>query len=119
MKKTAFLFSQPPFGNFLSKDGLDIALAVSLITNKTGFFFIGDGIFHLIKNKKSKNILLFDYTTKFSIFPMCGIDEFYSCENYLKDRGINKDYSFLVNLILLDQLSFKKKIDSFDCILNF
>jgi len=119
MKKIAFIFSQSPYGNNVGKEGLNISLAFSLINKKTEFFFVGDGIFQILKNQNTKKILLSNYTISFGIFSIYGITKFYSSINFFEERGLSINDSFLVDLLILDHLSFKKKLGTFDIIFKF
>lgn len=119
MKKTAFIFSQSPYGNSIGKEGLDVSLAFSLINKKTGIFFIGDGIFQLFEKQNPRKILFSNYTVSFKIFSIYGITQFYSSIDSFKERGLSVKDSFLVNLLILNNFSFRRKLDSFDNIFKF
>ncbi|WP_342270879.1 sulfurtransferase complex subunit TusC [Buchnera aphidicola] len=78
MKKSiAFFFSKGPYGNSITKEGLDILLSLSLTMKKISIFFIEDGIFQLLKSQKPEHVLLKNYVSAFKILPLYGVCDFF------------------------------------------
>ncbi|CAL4043905.1 Protein TusC [Buchnera aphidicola (Anoecia corni)] len=119
MNSIAFVFSHLPYGTSNSQEGLNAALALSSFTNEIGFFFINDGVLQLLKWQNSKKIFFHKYTNAFRIFSIYCEKKCYLHLGSVNKRGIFFFDDFLVNIKILNNLSFKKKLNSFDCIINF
>ncbi|CAL4043979.1 sulfurtransferase complex subunit TusC [Buchnera aphidicola] len=119
MKNIAFVFSHAPHGTAFGREGLDMILSASLTIQNISIFFIGDGIFQLVKNQKPEKILSQDYASAFCILPLYGINTFYFCANSLIERGILEKDIFLLDINILDKYVFQKKISTCDGIINF
>ncbi|QCI26552.1 sulfurtransferase complex subunit TusC [Buchnera aphidicola (Stegophylla sp.)] len=119
MNNIAVVFSHSPYGNSLGREGLDFVLSASCFTENISIFFIGDGIFQIFKNQDAQIILLKNHTFSFNILSLCGIKYFYICYNSLIQRGFKKNIDFILKVNILSSVEIRKKIDDFDCILNF
>lgn len=85
MKSIAFIFSNVPHGNSISKEGLDVILAFSTLNERIGLFFIEDGVFQLIPKQLPKFILSFNYIKTFKLFLLYGISDFFFVKNQCKN----------------------------------
>ncbi|WP_343377666.1 sulfurtransferase complex subunit TusC [Buchnera aphidicola (Formosaphis micheliae)] len=119
MKKIAFIFSHAAHGTSFGKEGLDVILSTSSVIQDISIFFIGDGIFQFVKHQKPKSILSRDYASSFCILPLYGINKFYFCHDSLIERGILNYDIFLLEISILDTMSFQKKINQCEGIINF
>ncbi|CAL4325817.1 Protein TusC [Buchnera aphidicola (Protaphis terricola)] len=119
MKKIAFIFSHAPHGTTFGKEGLDAVLSTSSVLNKISLFFIGDGVFQLLKNYKTEKILSRNYTNLFSILSLYEIKNFYCCKLSLVERGLNLNTKFTLKVDILNFHLLRLKLENFDVILNF
>ncbi|NIG99323.1 MAG: sulfurtransferase complex subunit TusC [Buchnera aphidicola (Periphyllus acericola)] len=119
MKSIAIIFSHSPFGNFLSKDGLDFSISLTAYSKKIEIFFIGDGVFQCLKNKNSNYIYCYDYTQRFKILKTLGVKKFYCDQSSLESRGLLNIKNFIVTMNILNTKNFINKLSFFDHILNF
>ncbi|AAO27180.1 conserved hypothetical protein [Buchnera aphidicola str. Bp (Baizongia pistaciae)] len=119
MKKIAFVFSYVPHGVSLGREGLDLLLSVSIMNSKISVFFIGDGIFQLLKNQKPDEILSKNYVLSFKILPFFGIYDFFLCNESLKERGLFKKTDFLLDVSILSAIEIRNKLKNSDLIINF
>ncbi|WP_343183501.1 sulfurtransferase complex subunit TusC [Buchnera aphidicola] len=119
MKNIAIIFSNSPYGNIISQDGLDITISLTTIVNKIEIFFVGDGVFQCLKYKNPSYIRSLDYTKKFKILKILGVKKFYCDKFSLKSRGLLNISNFLFSINILNIKNFIKKISKFDHILNF
>ncbi|QCI24035.1 sulfurtransferase complex subunit TusC [Buchnera aphidicola (Macrosiphoniella sanborni)] len=119
MKKIAFIFSHVPHGTSFGREGLDAILSFSSIFKEIGIFFIGDGVFQVIKNYQPEKILCRDYTPSFSILSMYDIKNFYCCKSSLRIRGLKNHKNFLLNITILDEYFLRSKLECYDVIINF
>ncbi|WP_154021609.1 sulfurtransferase complex subunit TusC [Buchnera aphidicola] len=85
MKSIAFIFSNVPHGNSISKEGLDVILAFSLQTERIGLFFIEDGVFQLLPNQLPKFIFSFNYIKTFKLLLLYDITDFFFVKNQWKN----------------------------------
>ncbi|HMI77073.1 MAG TPA: sulfurtransferase complex subunit TusC [Buchnera sp. (in: enterobacteria)] len=119
MKSIAFIFSHAPHGNCIGREGLDFLLATSLTIQNIAVFFIGDGVFQIIKNQKPEKVLLKNYTSAFRILSLYGINQYYFCADSLKERGFVNADMFLLDTLVLDNISLRNKLKQFEGIINF
>ncbi|WP_343184000.1 sulfurtransferase complex subunit TusC [Buchnera aphidicola (Ceratovacuna keduensis)] len=118
MKKIAFLFSKSPYGSSKCQDLLDLSLSTSFYFEEIAFFFVGDGIFQILKNQNPKKIFANNFSKSFSIFELCDISNFYLCKNSLKERGILFEKKFFINSFILSRKLFKNKLNLFEAVIN-
>ncbi|QCI19045.1 sulfurtransferase complex subunit TusC [Buchnera aphidicola] len=119
MKKIAFIFSHAPHGTTFGKEGLDAVLGVSAVLKKISLFFIGDGVFQLLKNYKSERIYSRNYTSLFSFLYSYEIKNFYCCKLSLVERGLNFNTEFILKVNILNSYFLRLKLDNHDAIINF
>ncbi|WP_422667416.1 sulfurtransferase complex subunit TusC [Buchnera aphidicola] len=119
MKLISFVFSYVPHGTSFGREGLDAILGTSLIMTKINVFFIGDGVFQLIKNHKTKNILARNYVSSFPILSLYNITNFYCCKKSLQERGLKYHIDFILKIKILELDILRVKLENCDCIINF
>ncbi|CAL4325436.1 sulfurtransferase complex subunit TusC [Buchnera aphidicola] len=119
MKLIAFVFSYSPHGTSFGREGLDAILGVSALITKINVFFIGDGVFQLIKNHKTENILARNYNSAFSILSLYDINNFYCCKKSLKERGIYDNINFILKIKTVEIDVLRVKLNNCDAIINF
>jgi tRNA 2-thiouridine synthesizing protein C len=119
MKSIAFIFSHVPHGTSFGREGLDVILSASLTIQDISIFFIGDGVFQLVKNQTPDTILSRNYASAFCILPLYGINKFYFCANSLIERGILEKDIFLLDIQILNKYVFQKKLSKCEGIINF
>lgn len=125
MKSIAFLFNSAPHGSSYGREGLDAVLSISSIFNNIAIFFVGDGIFHLIKNQNPEIICLHNYIKTFSALFLYGINKYYICSESIKKIGLNKKNIKLLNDKILNNAKILKplktsiELNKFSFILRF
>ncbi|WP_343128149.1 sulfurtransferase complex subunit TusC [Buchnera aphidicola (Takecallis taiwana)] len=119
MKKIAIIFSHAPYGKTLGQEGLNLALSMSCYTENIGIFFIGDGVFQILKYQQPNFILSKSYFISFKIFIANNINNFYLCYDSLLQRGLYKNVDYVLKLNICSFIKIRKKIKKFDFILNF
>lgn len=87
MKNITIIFNHPPHGSALGREALDAALALSDI-NKIAIFFIGDGVFHLLRNQQPNKILTRDYISTLKMLALYDITNIYACQEALAERHL-------------------------------
>ncbi|MFT8229578.1 MAG: sulfurtransferase complex subunit TusC [Enterobacterales bacterium] len=119
MNSVAFIFSNGPYGINSGREGLESLLVISSFIKKIGIFFISDGIFLLLVNKKHQNFMLKDFTKTFKILSLYKINELYLCINSAEERGVFINTKLLLNVKWLNKLKICNKLNKFDTILVF
>ncbi|WP_343191849.1 sulfurtransferase complex subunit TusC [Buchnera aphidicola] len=117
MKKIAFLFSKSPYGSSECRELLDVSLSVSMVI-KISLFFIGDGIFQILKKQNPKKIFCYNYSKSFLIFEHYKISNIYVCKSSLKSRGIKYNEKFIIYSKVLEEISFRNKLNLFKIVIN-
>lgn len=88
--KIAFLFTQPPFGSAISREGLDALLAASAFCDEQDIAvcFIHDGVFNLISNQQPEHILQKDHISMFKLLDLYELHECFICQESVNLRGL-------------------------------
>ena len=102
MSDIGFVFRNPPHGNTSGREALDAVLATSAYTENVALYFIGDGVFQLLKSQKTDEILCRDYISTFKMLDMYDLDKIYVCERSLVERGLTAQ-DLLIEVIVLPQ----------------
>ncbi|XBC40704.1 MAG: sulfurtransferase complex subunit TusC [Buchnera aphidicola (Nurudea yanoniella)] len=119
MKHIAFIFSHVPHGSSLSREGLDSILSISTINQNITVFFIGDGVFQLIRNQKPEYIFSHNYVPAFGILPLFEINKLYYCKDSLIERGLFSKSDFFLKVSIMDRKYIRKEIEKNDMIFRF
>lgn len=88
MKRIAFVFSTTPHGSASGREGLDALLATSALTEETGVFFIGDGVFQILSGQTPDVVLARDYIATFKLLGLYDIEQCWLCAASLRERGL-------------------------------
>ncbi|MCV9879485.1 sulfurtransferase complex subunit TusC [Brenneria izbisi] len=119
MKHIAFVFSHGPHGNASGREGLDALLAMSALTEEIGVFFIGDGVLQLLPAQQPEKILMRNYIATFGVLPLYDIEHCYACETSIRQRGINMNTDWVVDIELLAPAALRDKLASYHSVLTF
>ncbi|XBC38132.1 MAG: sulfurtransferase complex subunit TusC [Buchnera aphidicola (Floraphis choui)] len=119
MKNIAFVFSHVPHGTSLSREGLDSVLSISVINQNISIFFVGDGIFQLMRNQNPQCILSRNYVSSFGVLPFFDINKLYYCKDSLIERGYFNKYDFFLNVSIISRIHIREKLEQHDLIINF
>ncbi|WP_437215495.1 sulfurtransferase complex subunit TusC [Pectobacterium sp. LFLA-215] len=119
MKRVAFVFTHSPHGSASGREGLDALLAMSALTEDIGVFFVGDGVFQLLPQQQPDQILMRNYIATFGVLPLYDIDSCYLCETSVRQRGLNIDTNWVLDVELLAPEAWRSKLASYHSILSF
>lgn len=102
MKKyrLAFLFTQPPFGSSVSREGLDALLAASAFCDEDeiAVCFLNDGIFNLVAGQQPEQILQKDHIATFKLLDLYGLEHCYACKTSAEKYRLQDSHWILPNL---------------------
>lgn len=119
MKKIAFLFTQSPHGSSAGREGLDAVLAASAFNEDIGLFFISDGVFQLLPQQEPDKILARDYIATFGVLPLYDIDSCFICSDSLKERGLEEQWEWVVDVSRLNSQQIGRRLSGYDVVLTF
>lgn len=88
--KLAILFTQPPFGSSISREGLDALLAASAFCDEEelAICFLNDGVFNLIAGQQPEQILQKDHIATFKLIELYDLTECFVCQESIAERGL-------------------------------
>ncbi|SBT81888.1 Protein TusC [secondary endosymbiont of Trabutina mannipara] len=121
MKSIAFIFTNGPYGNTSSSEGLDLLLAISSLSksNKIGVFFISDGVLLLLSKQQPAKILAKNFTVKFSILSIYDINQIYMCADSAMERGLNSNIEYILDFEFLSAKYLRHYLSKYNVILTF
>lgn len=88
--KLAILFTQPPFGSSVSREGLDALLAASAFCDEEelAICFLNDGVFNLVAGQQPEQILQKDHIATFKLVELYDLTECFVCQESIAERGL-------------------------------
>ncbi|WP_018652114.1 sulfurtransferase complex subunit TusC [Actinobacillus capsulatus] len=103
--KLAFLFTQPPFGTTISREGLDALLAASAFCaeDEIAICFLNDGIFNLLEQQQPNIILQKDHISTFKLIDLYDLTECFICEESINQRALSTAEWILPNANIIPQ----------------
>ena len=110
--KLAILFTQPPFGSSLSREGLDALLAASAFCDEEeiAICFLFDGVFNLLKKPQPDQILQKDHIATFKLLELYELSECFVCQQSVAERGLARAEW------MLQDMQFVARTQIFDCL---
>lgn len=107
--KIAFLFTQPPFGSAISREGLDALLAASAFCDEQeiAICFLHDGVFNLVANQQPESLLQKDHISTFKLLELYDLTECFVCQESVNVRQLSKAEW------VLSELQFKTEAEIF------
>ena len=89
--KLAILFTQPPFGSSISREGLDALLAASAFCDEEelAICFLNDGVFNLLANQQPELLLQKDHIATFKLIELYDLTECFVCQESLAECGLD------------------------------
>lgn len=119
--KLGFLFTQPPFGSAVSREGLDALLAASAFCDEDDILicFLGNGVFNLIENQKPNEILQKDHIATFKLIDLYDLKQCFVCKTSLEQRQLQNHSFILQNIQKITQLEIFNKLKQAEKILTF
>lgn len=107
--KIAFLFTQPPFGSAISREGLDALLAASAFCDEQeiAICFLHDGVFNLVANQQPESLLQKDHISTFKLLELYDLTECFVCQESVTVRQLSNAKW------VLSELQFKSEVEIF------
>lgn len=117
-KRILWVFRQAPYGNLLSREAIDFALAAGVFDQNIGLIFIGDGVWQLLDGQNSQAIAYKNHQKLLSALSLYDITDIYADQVAIADRKINAQQLSL-NARLVSDTEISQLFESADMILNF
>ncbi len=117
-KRIVIALRQAPYGNSLSREAIDIALAAGVFEQNLALVFIGDGVWQLLNDQDSEAAGSKNHQKMLSALPLYDISEIYIDEAALRERSI-ESHQLSLNGHLLSEAAIIGVFESADVILNF
>ena len=117
-KRILIICRKAPYGNSLSREALDIALATSVFEQTLALLFMGDGVWQLMPGQNSMGIPSKNHSKQLSALPLYDVNDIYIDSEALSVRKLSADSLILPTKPLSIQ-EIGQFIDSFDTVLSF
>lgn len=119
MKRIAVLLTHAPHGTANGREGLDALLAVSLLHEAPGLFFIGDGVLHLLADQQPALINGRDYIATFGLLPLYEITACYVCAQSLAERGLDVQDLSVLPVDALSPSALRARLAQYERVITF
>ncbi len=93
-------------------------LAASAYCEDIRVIFLGDGVYQLLKDQETQQILSKDYAPSFKLMELYDIESIYICECSMKERGLVLS-DLLIDGQLLDSAALSNQLHDADKVLTF
>lgn len=117
-KKILIHCSKPAYGNSLSREAIDVALAAAAFDQNISLLFTGDGLFQLLNQQMSEAIHSKNHGKALSALSLYGVEDIFLCSDSMSERNLSNE-----DLILTGKSCNKGTIaellNNQDVILNF
>jgi len=117
-KKIGITLRHAPYGNDLSQEALDATLAMGLFRQEITLFFLGDGIFQLLKNQSSDDVYQKSLEKQINAFELYDIERIFVCAQSLEQRNIATS-SLCTNVVCLSPTEIQEVLSTQDTLLSF
>ncbi|QLB18122.1 sulfurtransferase complex subunit TusC [Mannheimia granulomatis] len=119
--KLAFLFTQPPFGSAVSREGLDALLAASAFCDEQdiAICFLNDGIFNLLAGQQPEILLQKDHISTFKLLSLYDLNECFVCQDSVRVRQLEQAQWMLANIQFKTQVEIFTILQQAEKVLTF
>lgn len=117
-KRIVIVCRRAPYGDSLSREALDIALASAVFDQQLAMAFIGDGVWQLLKQQDSGPIAAKNHGKLSTALPLYDINDIYIDSESMRQRNIATE-DLCVAAKPSDRESLTALMERADIILNF
>ncbi|AZI15058.1 sulfurtransferase complex subunit TusC [Avibacterium paragallinarum] len=120
MIKLAFVFTQAPYGTATSREGLDALLAATAFCDESeiAVFFLDDGVFNILANQQSEQILQKNFTQAFKLLDLYDIEQRYLCHQSVQAFQLEQA-NWLLDCEILPRSALIEKLQQAEKVLTF
>ena len=118
--KLAFLFRTAPYGNAISREGLDALLAATAFCDEEeiSVFFIDDGVFNLLDGQNPELLLQKDFIRTFKLLDLYDIEQRFICANSLDQYNLQAE-QLIISAEKIDRTSLINKLSQAEKVFTF
>ncbi len=117
-KKLLLIFRHGPYGNKLSRAGLDVALAAAAFDQDINTLFMDDGVWQLLPDQSAGSIDSKNVHSTLQSLPLYDLESFHVDSHSLAARRL-EPAQLDGQLVLLEPAELAEFIDSHDQVLSF
>ncbi|MEE8056369.1 MAG: sulfurtransferase complex subunit TusC [Pseudomonadales bacterium] len=117
-KRILIVCRKAPYGNLLSREALDIALATAVFDQQLSLVFTGDGVWQLLKDQHSESIEAKNHGKLISAFPHYDIEDIYIDSASMAQRNITVA-DLIIDAKTVDKTTIAELMEKSDSIFNF
>ncbi|MGK0440424.1 MAG: tRNA 2-thiouridine synthesizing protein C [Pseudohongiellaceae bacterium] len=117
-KKILIHCRQSPYGNSLSREAIDIALASAAFDQDICLLFSSDGVFQLNSQQASESLESKNHGKAVSALPLYGVDHIYVCSDSLIKRQLQAE-QLIITATQQSYDQIAQLLNNQDVILNF
>lgn len=118
--KLAFLFRTAPYGNAISREGLDALLAATAFCDEEeiGVFFIDDGVLNLLDGQNPELLLQKDFIRTFKLLDLYDIEQRFVCADSLDQYNLQTE-QLIISAEKIDRTSLINKLSQAEKVFTF
>ena len=118
--KLAFLFRTAPYGNAISREGLDALLAATAFCDEEeiGVFFIDDGVLNLLDGQNPELLLQKDFIRTFKLLDLYDIEQRFVCADSLDQYNLQAE-QLIISAEKIDRTSLINKLSQAEKVFTF
>jgi tRNA 2-thiouridine synthesizing protein C len=117
-KKIGIINRSVPHGMANGRESLDLTLALSAYNESLSLFFIGDGVYQLVKEHSTVDILQKNFQPLFKMLEMYDVENIYICGESLQQRQLCVE-QLLIDVTILNKQQLKLQLSQQDQLLSF
>lgn len=117
-KKIGIINRHAPHGSAQGRESLDLALALSAYNESLTLFFIGDGVYQLLKGQAPQEILHKHYQPLFKMLALYDVEQIYICSASLEQRCLTSA-DLLIEASVLNTAQLQAKLAEQEQLLSF
>lgn len=118
--KLAFLFRTAPYGNAISREGLDALLAATAFCDEEeiGVFFVDDGVLNLLDGQNPELLLQKDFIRTFKLLDLYDIEQRFVCADSLDQYNLQTE-QLIISAEKIDRTSLINKLSQAEKVFTF
>ena len=118
--KLAFLFRTAPYGNAISREGLDALLAATAFCDEEeiGIFFVDDGVLNLLDGQNPELLLQKDFIRTFKLLDLYDIEQRFVCADSLDQYNLQTE-QLIISAEKIDRTSLINKLRQAEKVFTF
>ena len=117
-KKIGIINKCSPHGSAQGRESLDLTLAMSAFNESLSVFFIEDGIYQLVANHVTDEVLQKHYQPLLKMLDLYDVENIYVCQQSLSQRGIKKE-ALVIEATVINNAQLKQFLSLQDQLLSF